>query len=219
MGELTRASVIIPAFNEDLTIEEVVAECKKCSLVAEVIVVDDGSEDDTSYLAEKAGAKVLSYGENKGKAYAVMHGARQAQEDILLLLDADLIGFTSEHAEHLILPVLEGKAEVTLGLFVKGRMKTDLAHTVTPWLSGQRCLKKSLLISMENCDQGRFAFEVQLNEWMKKNNINPVKVPLEFVSHLTKEEKRGRKEGFNTRMKMYKNIASQFFKKDKYSAY
>ncbi len=219
MGELTLVSVLIPAFNEELTIESVVSECKKCSLVAEVIVIDDGSEDETFNLAKKAGARVLNYGENRGKAFAVMHGAKQAREEILLLLDADLIGFTSDHATQLILPVLEGITEVTLGLFEKGRMKTDLAHTVTPWLSGQRCLKKSLLLSMDNCDQGRFAFEVQLNEWMKKNNIIPVKVPLEYVSHLTKEEKRGRKKGFSTRMKMYKNIASQFFKKDKYSIY
>ncbi len=208
-----KASVIIPAYNESLTIKDVIFACSSCSLVDEVIVVDDGSEDDTAAQAVAAGAQVLSYGQNKGKAYAVMHGVKVAKNQVILLLDADLIGFTSLHAESLILPIVMKKSEATVGLFSKGRMKTDLAHTLAPGLSGQRCMKKDILVSMNNCDDARYAFEVHLNNWMKKNNIAVLKVALEYVSHLTKEEKRGKKKGFSNRMEMYENIVSRFFKK------
>jgi polyisoprenyl-phosphate glycosyltransferase len=208
-----KASVIIPAYNESLTIKDVILACSACSLVDEVIVVDDGSEDDTAAQAVAAGAQVLSYGQNKGKAYAVMHGVKVAKNQVILLLDADLIGFTSLHAESLILPIVMQKSEVTVGLFTKGRMKTDLAHTLAPGLSGQRCMLKDILVSMNNCDDARYAFEVHLNNWMKKNNISVLKVALEYVSHLTKEEKRGKKKGFSNRMEMYENIVSRFFKK------
>ena len=60
-----KASVVIPAYNEELTIENVIDACRGSLFIDEIIVVNDGSEDKSSLLAEKAGAKVLSYGDRK----------------------------------------------------------------------------------------------------------------------------------------------------------
>lgn len=208
-----KASVVIPAFNEELTIENVIDACKGSSYIDQIIVVDDGSEDNTSLLANNAGAQVLSYGNNRGKAFAIVFGAKHARNDTLLLLDADLLGLSTRHVESLILPVLNGQAQTTVGLFTKGRMKTDLAHSISPGLSGQRCIKKGFLNEMKSCEDIRYGFEVKLNCWMKKNNIAITKVSLDHVSHLTKEEKRGKRAGFSNRMKMYEDIMSHLFKK------
>lgn len=208
-----KASVVIPAYNEELTIQNVIEACKTCPSIDEVIVVNDGSEDQTPFLAEKAGARVISYAENKGKAYAIIIGVNQAVNNIILLLDADLIGLTSKHVESLVLPVLSNKVATTVGLFSKGRMKTDLAHSISPGLSGQRCIRKEYLLEMKSCEEVRYGFEVKLNSWMKKNNIAVTKISLEHVSHLTKEEKRGKKAGFSNRIKMYEDIMSHLFKK------
>jgi glycosyltransferase involved in cell wall biosynthesis len=208
-----KASVVIPAYNEELTIENVIDACRGSLLIDEIIVVNDGSEDKTALLAEKAGAQVLSYGKNMGKAYAIVFGAKHAKNNVLLLLDADLLGLSTKHVESLILPVLTCKAPTTVGLFSKGRMKTDLAHSISPWLSGQRCIRKEYLDEMKSCEEVRYGFEVKLNSWMKKNNIAVTKVSLDHVSHLTKEEKRGKKAGFSNRMKMYEEIMSHLFKK------
>jgi glycosyltransferase involved in cell wall biosynthesis len=208
-----KASVVIPAYNEELTIQNVIEACQNCSYIDEIIVVNDGSEDQTPLLAKKAGAKVISNAENKGKAYAIIIGVKQAENNVILLLDADLIGLTSKHVENLVLPVLSNKVATTVGLFSKGRMKTDLAHSISPGLSGQRCIRKEYLLEMKSCEEVRYGFEVKLNSWMKKNNIAVTKVSLDHVSHLTKEEKRGKKAGFSNRIKMYEDIMSHLFKK------
>ncbi len=65
-----KVSVIIPAFNEERTIGEVVKIAKNNPFVDEVIVVNDASTDRTPIIAKKSGAKVINFKENKGKGWA-----------------------------------------------------------------------------------------------------------------------------------------------------
>lgn len=212
---MNKVSVIIPAYNEDPTITSIIETCKKSNNVSEIIVVDDGSIDQTSLLASEAGAVVLSYGSNLGKAYALLHGAKYAKEDILLLLDADLVGLSVEHVDNLIIPVLTGSVDSTLGLFTGGRLKTDLAHAITPHLSGQRCLKKDFLLQLEDYKNARFGIEVAITKYQSKQNKKVIKVYLESVTHVMKEEKTGRESGFQNRLQMYKDIVKHIFKYEK----
>ena len=82
-------SVILPAFNEEGNIGAVVSQI--CSLYPdyEVLVVDDGSTDDTARVAENAGARVLRHPYNIGNGAAVKTGIRRAGGDILVFMDAD----------------------------------------------------------------------------------------------------------------------------------
>lgn len=83
-------SVILAAYNEAGTIEKVVRGCVEHTPdLDEVIVVDDGSRDETGSLAEKAGARVERLSPNRGKGAAVRRGIEMARGDILLFLDAD----------------------------------------------------------------------------------------------------------------------------------
>lgn len=211
-NEMSRVSVLIPAYNEEPTISFVIEACKKSNQVTEVIVIDDGSTDNTSKFASDAGALVLEYGTNQGKAFALLYGAQQAKEDTLLLLDADLVGLSVEHVENLINPVLDGIADSTLGLFTGGRLKTDLAHAITPHLSGQRCLKKDFLLQLEEFKNARYGIEVAITRYLSKQNKKVVKVYLENVTHVMKEEKTGRESGFQNRLQMYKDIVKHIFK-------
>jgi dolichyl-phosphate beta-glucosyltransferase len=94
-----KLSVVIPAFNEVTrilpTLERVCAYLQQHYPDYEVLVVDDGSTDGTAAaIAQHFGARprlrVLSYGGNRGKGYAVRHGAMQAGGDVVLMSDADL---------------------------------------------------------------------------------------------------------------------------------
>jgi glycosyltransferase involved in cell wall biosynthesis len=85
----TKLSVILPAKNEKQTIASVVKNILRLLPRAEVIVVNDGSTDDTALLAEQAGARVIHHPYPKGNGAAVKSGARAANGEVLVFLDAD----------------------------------------------------------------------------------------------------------------------------------
>jgi glycosyltransferase involved in cell wall biosynthesis len=84
-----RTSVIVPAFNEALSIATLVAALRAAAAWHEVLVVDDGSSDDTGRLAATADARVIRHPYNKGNGAAVKTGLRQATGEFVLIVDAD----------------------------------------------------------------------------------------------------------------------------------
>ena len=87
---MPKVSVIIPAYNEEETVAKVVGVVKKVSFVDEIIVVNDGSSDNTEAEALKAGAIVINHSVNKGKGEALNTGYREAECDIIAFIDADI---------------------------------------------------------------------------------------------------------------------------------
>ena len=84
-----KISIVLPAKNEAATIERVVSQLTKQYPEAEIIVVDDGSNDDTAKLASQAGASVISHRYSMGNGAAIKSGTRAATEDIIVFMDAD----------------------------------------------------------------------------------------------------------------------------------
>jgi glycosyltransferase involved in cell wall biosynthesis len=90
MTDLARqTSVIVPAYNEALAIATLVAALRSAAAWHEVLVVDDGSSDDTGRLAAAADARVIRHPYNKGNGAAVKTGLRQATGAFVLIVDAD----------------------------------------------------------------------------------------------------------------------------------
>lgn len=118
-------SIIVPAYNEAVRLAEslpaILDYLNRTSPAAELIVVDDGSDDDTVAVAEQAfagaagiNAQVLSYQPNRGKGYAVRRGLLAARAPVALFSDADLSTPISE-ATKLIGPIEEGECDVAFG--------------------------------------------------------------------------------------------------------
>ena len=116
-----KVSVIIPAYNEEDTVATVVEVVKKVSFVDEIIVVNDGSSDNTESEAVKAGARVITHETNKGKGEALHTGYREAECDIIAFIDADIHNLTSKKVEAMIMPILEGKTDITKTKFARAR--------------------------------------------------------------------------------------------------
>lgn len=201
-----QVTAVIPAYNEEKTIEGVVRTVKASPLVAEVIVVNDGSEDGTSEVARRAGAKVIDLVSNRGKGAAIQVAMKASQGEVLLLLDADLVGLRPEHIKCLLEPVLKGDSEMTVGVFEGGRAATDLAQAIVPGLSGQRAVRRSMLKKTSGLDMTRFGVEVALNRVAKELGVPTTEVLLPDLTHVMKEEKMGLVRGFMARLKMYWEI-------------
>lgn len=110
-----RVSVVIPVLNESARVASVVRLALSCPRVGEVIVVDDGSIDDTPELAQAAGARVFT-SSFLGKGASMEEGLLAARHGTLLYLDGDLAGLSDELVELMTDPVLRGEAD-----FVKAR--------------------------------------------------------------------------------------------------
>lgn len=205
-----KIAVIIPAYNEESRIGSVLDVVKQVDIVDEIIVIDDGSIDNTYKRAIDMGVRALKLDKNSGKGAAIMEGVHNTDAEIIVLLDADLVGLTPLHIIDLIKPILSNKCSMTYGLFSNGRVTTDLAQKVAPFLSGQRALKREIIEDIEYLEIVRFGLEVALTNYFKKNNIPYLGVPMSNMTHVMKEEKFGFVKGFTARIKMYWEIVKTF---------
>lgn len=111
-------SVVIPAKNEALSIEAVVRNVFSVVPTAEVIVIDDGSEDQTASLAESAGATVIKHPYSKGNGAAIKAGARLASGEALVFMDGD--GQHSAEDVKRLLEKLDSGYDMVVGARQKG---------------------------------------------------------------------------------------------------
>ena len=152
-----KVSVIIPAYNEENTVARVVEVIKKVSCVDEIIVVNDGSSDNTAKEASNAGAIVINHEVNKGKGEALFTGYKNAECDIIAFIDADIHNLTCKKVESMIKPILMGKTDITKTKFAResGRVTELTAKPLLNFffpeisfeqpLSGQFAARKEIL--------------------------------------------------------------------------
>ncbi len=199
-------TAVIPAYNEEQTIANVLNCLKSVDEITQIIVVSDGSTDGTAEVARNCSVEVIELPENVGKGGAIKSGTANCSNETILFLDADLIGLTKDHVRDLINPVLDNETDMTIGIFKNGRIVTDLAQKVTPCLSGQRAIKKTVFERIPNIDITRYGVEVALTKFTDRNSIRVKEVYLEDMTHVTKEEKLGLVRGMQARFKMYWDI-------------
>jgi glycosyltransferase involved in cell wall biosynthesis len=125
-------TVVVPVFNEAATVGQVVDELLELPLRLEILLVDDGSTDESpSVLAALAAThhqvKVLTQARNQGKGAAVRRGINDSHGDILLIQDADL-EYSPSDIPALIDPLLSGKADAVFGTRLRGGAHPQRAH-------------------------------------------------------------------------------------------
>ncbi|MFZ7104635.1 MAG: glycosyltransferase family 2 protein [Peptococcaceae bacterium] len=200
-------SAVIPAYNEEKYINHVIEILLNVKELKEIIIVNDGSTDETAQVVKKYPVNLIELPVNSGKGGAMLKGATAAKNDYILFLDADLIGLTLEHVYAMLEGIKENNYDMVVGIFDSGRKSTDLAQVVAPFLSGQRIVKKEHLFCINNLQVARFGVEVALTKYAAQNNLRVKEVVLKNLTHVMKEEKLGFVKGFAYRLKMYWEIA------------
>lgn len=113
-----KISVLIPAYNEEDTVEEVIGRVAEVGLEKEIIVVDDCSTDRTAQILSSLRQEALvivSHDQNRGKGAAIRTALSVASGDALIIQDADL-EYDPQDYDKLVQPFLEGKAKVVYGV-------------------------------------------------------------------------------------------------------
>lgn len=197
--------MLIPAFDEAATVASIVTTALRAAL-GQVLVIDDGSTDGTADAARQAGAEVLVLPNNRGKGGAVVAGAEHVSADVVVLLDADLVGLEPRHVAELADPVLADAVDMTRGVFAGGRWSTTTAQRITPQLNGQRAVRRELLLAIPGLERTRYGIEIAITEWARRRRWRQRDVMLEGVSQVMKEEKRGWLRGAAVRLQMYADI-------------
>lgn len=201
-----KIDAVIPAYNEARTIGQVVRTAKACRLLRDVIVVSDGSTDGTGQIAQRLGARVIELSPNQGKGAAVVTGVNATDADVIVLLDADLVGLRVKHIQQLIAPVNQGQADMTIGMFKSGRKITDLSQRLAPFLSGQRAIVRSIFDGLTELELTRYGVDITISRFAKQNGLRVQTISLFGITQVMKEEKLGIWKGFSSRLKMYWEI-------------
>lgn len=209
---MSRFGIVIPAYNEAENLARVLEPVCSTDWLSEIIVVDDGSQDDTCAVVQRFSqhdprVSLIRLAHNQGKAGAMLAGVRQSQSDYVIFLDADLVGLRPEHLRRLRDMVLAQKCDMVVAVFRHGRLHTDLSHFLVPILSGQRCLRRvdveralSLLVN------SRYGVETGITCYAKAMGWRSRYVVWNHVTHVIKEFKLGYWLGLRARWRMYRQI-------------
>lgn len=188
-----RISAVIPAYNEAGRIGNVLERIP--DFVDEVIVVDDGSEDNTSEVAEMFGVKVIRLNENQGKGKAMSAGIKEANGDIMVFIDADG-QHKPEEIIKLVKPIIRGEADFVIGSrLIKTHGKRPFIRKVSNFLStflirlklgisvrdtqsGFRAIKREFLPEIES---KRYEVETEVLIKAVKKGARVKEVPVERI--------------------------------------
>ncbi len=157
----TELSIVIPALNEAASLRRLLPELKARFPSAEILVVDDGSNDDTLAVCEEAGVRCLCHPYNMGNGAAVKNGARRARGRILVFMDADG-QHLPEHVERLLSRFHSENLDMLIGArdsSGQAGMLRDLGNRafnlVASWMTGHRILDLTSGLRVVRADRFR----------------------------------------------------------------
>lgn len=206
-----KIAVLIPCYNEELTVEKTVSDFKRVLPNADIYVYNNNSKDRTKELALKAGA-IVKDEYRQGKGAVVRSMFRDIDADVYIMVDGDDT-YPAEEVEGLITPVLEGKADMVIGdrlsstyytenkrpfhnfgnSLVKGLINFLFKSDLNDIMTGYRSFSKKFVKCMPVMSDG-FQIETEMTIFALTNNMQVVNVPITY---------RDRPEGSESKLNTY----------------
>jgi glycosyltransferase involved in cell wall biosynthesis len=207
--EKVKLSIVIPVYNEEKTILEIISSVKAQPYEKEIIVVDDGSTDKTAELLSAQNdpaIKIISYKPNRGKGYALRQAFQKATGDIVIIQDADLEYYPDEYGL-LIEKIVQDKADAVYGTRFVGSHRVFyfyhflgnfilnmaanviLNTTLSDLMTGAKAFRAPVIKSLKLC-ANRFGIEVEMTAEIFRRKYRVYEVPISYSGRTYEEGKK-----------------------------
>ena len=202
-----RVSFLVPAYNEAATIGEVLEGIAQLDLEPQVIVVDDGSTDETAAIAERAGVLVIRQA-NRGKGAAIRVAIPHIESEIVVIQDADM-EYDPAEVPSLIDPIVRGAADVVFGSRLSGgrpqraylfwhmignrflSLLTGVLYntTLSDMETGYKAFRADVLRSLDLRQDG-FGIEPEITAEVCKRHLRVYELPISYYGRTYAEGKK-----------------------------
>jgi len=208
-----KLSVIIPAYNEEKTIAEIIRRVQAVELDKEIIVVDDASTDRTGLILREIAGKqsgndfrIFRHEANQGKGSAIRTGLKEAVGDLVVIQDADL-EYDPQDYHLLVRPIVEGRADVvygsrelgrnrisSAGFFLGGKLLSFLANVlyqarITDEPTCYKVFRREILQGL-NLKCRRFEFCPEVTARVRRQGYAIYEVPIRYYPRSIREGKK-----------------------------
>ena len=206
-----KLSVIMPVYNEEDTLEEIVRRVQAVGLAHEIVIVDDGSEDGTRKILKELetqdNIRVILHEKNQGKGAAVVSGIKSAVGDVMLIQDADL-EYDPRDYPALLKPLEEDLCEVVFGSRFLGSARRPILfwnmvankfltlvtnvlynNILTDMETGYKVFRREVVEGL-TIHSRRFDFEPEFTAKILKRKVRIFEVPITFNPRLYGEGKK-----------------------------
>ncbi|MBS3074608.1 glycosyltransferase family 2 protein [Candidatus Pacearchaeota archaeon] len=206
-----KLSVVMPAYNEEKTIKEIIKKVKAVKIPKEIIIIDDGSKDSTREILKgikESDIRIFLNRKNVGKSYSVRRGIKEARGDIIIIQDADL-EYDPQDYYKLVRPILEGSSKVVYGtrfpktkkmpsllnkFFIGNRVLTFLANllydaNITDEPTCYKTFDAKVLKSLD-LKSNRFEFCPEVTAKVLKKGYKILEVPISYHPRTVAEGKK-----------------------------
>lgn len=201
-----QTTCIIPFYNEEDRVLQVLEVVTQIKGITQIICIDDGSTDDTSehILAQWPQVLLVRLPYNQGKAAAVRQGVNLATNETILLMDADLQSIDKTEVEKAIQAIGRHNLDMLILRRINAPwfVKFDRGDTL---LSGERIVKRKDLIHILNQEVSHYQVELAINLYMQKHNRNVRWMPWS-ATNTYKAKKIGLVKGYKKEFKMFTDI-------------